>query len=248
MRGSAGRRARVVVPLPRPLVRVRVVSRANRFAVWARAGGRRLYLHLPNPGRMTELLRPGAAGLAHLRGGGEKRTRGVLLLVRHRGRWVGMDARLPNALCAAALRAGLLPNLCHYHRWRAEVRRGDSRFDFVGEGPRGHVVVEAKSCNLVSGGVALFPDAPTARGARHLLDLARMARRGARAVVVWFVQRDDASVLRPYEEADPQFARAARAAARAGVRFYAFTCRMSPAGATVLRRIPVRLGRVRAAR
>lgn len=248
MRGPAERCARVVVLFPQPLARVRVVSRANRFAVWARAGGRRVYLHLPNPGRMAELLRPGAAGLAYLGGGGEKRTRGVLLLVRHRGRWVGMDARLPNALCAAALRAGLLRGFRRYRRWRAEVRVGGSRFDFVGTGPSGRIVVEAKSCNLVSGGVALFPDAPTARGARHLLDLARVARRGTRAAVVWFVQRDDASVLRPNEETDPHFARAARVAARAGVRFYAFACRMSPAGATVLRRIPVRLGRGRAAR
>lgn len=226
---------------PRPLVPVRVAGRANRFAVWARRGGRRLYLHLPNPGRMAELVRPGTPGLAHLRAAGG-RTRGVLLLVRHRGRWVGMDARLPNALLAAALRARLLRPFLAYRRWRREVRVAGSRFDFAGEGPAGRIVVEAKSCNLVVDGVALFPDAPTARGARHLRELARIARRGTAAAVVWFVQRDDASVLRPYEEADPQFARAARAAARDGVRFYAFACRMSPAGARIVRRIPVRLG------
>ncbi len=233
---------------PQPLVPVRVVGRANRFAVWARAGRRRLYLHLPNPGRMAELLRPGAAGLAHLHAGAGRRTRGVLLLVRHRGRWVGMDARLPNALLAAALRARLLPPFRRYDRWRAEARVGGSRFDFVGDGPSGRLVVEAKSCNLVERGVALFPDAPTARGARHLRELARIARRGTRAAVVWFVQRDDASALRPYDEADPVFARAVREAARAGVRPYAFACRMSPQGATVLRRIPVRLGRPRGSR
>jgi sugar fermentation stimulation protein A len=218
------------------------VGRANRFAVVARARGRRLYLHLPNPGRMTELLRPGTVGLAHLHTAGGRRTHGVLLLVRHRGRWVGMDARLPNTLFAAAVAHGMLRPFRGYHRWRAEVRIGRSRFDFLGDGPKGRCVVETKSANLVVGATALFPDAPTARGTQHLAALARMARRGVRAAVVWFVQRDDAAVLRPFAQADPRFARAVVEAARAGVRLYAFTCRMSPRGARILRSIPVRPG------
>ncbi|MDR7486312.1 MAG: DNA/RNA nuclease SfsA [Armatimonadota bacterium] len=227
------------VRLPSPLVPVTVLDRVNRFAVHARAGRRRLVLHLPNPGRMAELLVRGAHGLAALTPSRSRRTAGTLLVVRHRGRWVGMDARLPNRLFEEALRTGALAPFRGYRRWRREAPLGGSRIDFVLEGPSGRCLVETKSCNRVDGGVALFPDAPTTRGAAHLRLLARAARAGRRAAVVWFIQRDDARILRPFAELDPQFARAARQAKRRGVEFYAYTCRVTPWAITVDRAIRV---------
>ncbi|MDQ7844444.1 MAG: DNA/RNA nuclease SfsA [Armatimonadota bacterium] len=229
----------VTVPLPRPLVAVRIIRRVNRFAVLARRRDRRLYLYLPNSGRMTELLRPGTRGMALLthRPG---RTAGTLLLVRHGGRWVGMDARWPNRLFEAALRRRALAAFRAYAVWRREVPFGGGRIDFVLRSRRGRCLVETKSCNRVDGGVALFPDAPTRRGARHLEALARAAARGRRAAVVWFVLRDDARLLRPFVEADPAFARAARRAAARGVMLAAYTCRITPRRVVVLRRIAVR--------
>jgi sugar fermentation stimulation protein A len=225
-----------------------VVRRLNRFAVAVRPGGGKtvLRLHLPNSGRMTELLRPGTRGLAVLhRRRPRRRTVGTLLLVRYRRRWVGVDARLPNRLFEAAMRAGTLPAFRHYVRWRPEAPLGRGRVDFLLMGRDGACLVETKSCNRVDGAVALFPDAPTARGARHLEDLARVAQRGGRAAVVWIVQRSDARALRPFAAADPDFARAAQRAAARGVRFYAYACRVTPRRVTLLRRIPVRLGAVR---
>lgn len=224
-----------------------VVRRLNRFAVAVRPGSGKpvLRLHLPNSGRMSELIRPGTRGLAVLqRRRPRRRTAGTLLLVRHRGRWVGVDARLPNRLFEAAMRAGALREFRRYARWRPEVLLGRGRVDFLLMGRDGVCLVETKSCNRVDGTVALFPDAPTARGTRHLEDLARAARRGGRAAVVWIVQRSDARALRPFAAADPRFARAARRAAALGVRFYAYTCRVTPRRVTLLRRIPVRLGAV----
>ncbi len=216
-----------------------VIVRRNRFAVDVRRGRRRLRLHLPNPGRMEELLVPGARGLAVLAPTRGRRTAGTLLLVRHRGRWVGMDARLPNRLFEEALRQGALAPFRGYLRWRREVALRGSRIDFVLEGPAGRCLVETKSCNRVDHGVALFPDAPTARGAAHLRLLARAASGGRRAAVVWFVQRDDARTLRPFAEVDPQFAQAVAQAARAGVELYAYRCRVTPQAVTVGRAIPV---------
>ncbi len=238
----ARRSLRAAVRLPRPLVPVVLERRVNRFAVSARHHGRLLYLHLPNSGRMGELLRSGARGMAHLRPRRGGRTDGVLLLARHRGRWVGLDARMPNRLFAAALDAGTLRPFRGYARRRPEVRFPGGRIDYVLEGSAAPCLVETKSCNRVDGGVALFPDAPSIRGARHLRALADAVRRGWRAAVVWFVQRDDAAVLRPFAAADPQFAAEARRAAACGVEFYAYTCRVTLREMAVRRRIPVELG------
>jgi sugar fermentation stimulation protein A len=147
------------------------------------------------------------------RRGPRRRTAGTLLLVRHRGRWVGVDARLPNRLFEAAMRAGALRAFRRYARWRPEVQLGRGRVDFLLMGRDGVCLAETKSCNRVDGTVALFPDVPTPRGTRHLEDLARAARRGGRAAAL-------------------------------GVRFYAYTCRVTPRRVTLLRRIPVRLGAV----
>jgi sugar fermentation stimulation protein A len=221
-----------------------LVRRVNRFAVAARCNGRLLYLHLPNSGRMGELLRPGARGMAYLHAQPSGRTDGVLLLVRHRGRWVGLDARMPNRLFAAALDAGSLRPFCGYARRRPEVRFPGGRIDYVLEGSAAPCLVETKSCNRVDGSVALFPDAPSARGARHLRTLAAAVRRGWRAAVVWFVQRDDAAVLRPFAAADPVFAAEARRAAARGVEFYAYTCRVTLREMALRRQIPVELAPV----
>ncbi|MBI4278045.1 MAG: DNA/RNA nuclease SfsA [Armatimonadetes bacterium] len=233
------------IALPRPLTPVTLIRRVNRFAVEVRAVGthRRLYLHLPNSGRMSELLRTGVRGMAHLapRPGG--RTRGTLVIVRHRGRWVGVDARVPNRLFEAGLRMGTLVPFDGYRVWRREVRFRGGRVDFTLEGAEGTCLVETKSCNRVEDGVALFPDAPTTRGARHLVALSRAAREGRRAAVVWFVQRDDTHVLRADETADPVFAAAARDAAAAGVELYAYACRVTPGRVAVLRPIPVETGK-----
>mgnify|MGYP003859577317 CR=1 FL=1 len=221
-----------------------VVRRVNRFAVAARCRGCLLYLHLPNSGRMGELLRPGARGMAYLHAKRSGRTDGVLLLVRHRGRWVGLDARMPNRLFAAALDAGTLRPFCGYARPRPEVRFPGGRIDYVLEGRTVPCLVETKSCNRVDGSVALFPDAPSARGARHLRTLAAAVRRGWRAAVVWFVQRDDATVLRPFAAADPVFAAEAQRAAARGVEFYAYTCRVTLREMALRRQIPVDLAPV----
>ncbi|MBX5465259.1 MAG: sugar fermentation stimulation protein SfsA, partial [Clostridia bacterium] len=125
--------------LPAPLVPVRLGGRRNRFAVEAEYRGEPLLLHLPNSGRMSELLRPGAEALAWLRPAGAAggRTAGRLVLVRHGERWVGVDAGLPNRLFAAALAGGRLAPFAGWRVVRAEPPLGAGRADFLLEGPGG---------------------------------------------------------------------------------------------------------------
>jgi len=218
-----------------------------------------LSLHLPNSGRMMELLQPGTLGLAQIDTREGRGTAGTLLLVQYEGRWVSVDARMPNRLFARCLEAGGLSPFQGYTTWKAEVSWGQSRVDFLLS--RRHMpnpeqplpvngsknpsnkpsffLVETKSCNLVVDGLALFPDAPTTRGTRHLRELAEAVAMGYRAAVVWFVQRDDAKALAAHGEADPDFARALADARARGVEAYAYRCLVEPSGITVLDEVPV---------
>lgn len=205
-------------------------------------GGRRLVLHLPNSGRMRELLTAGTPALAELDFREDRKTHGTLLVVYYNHRWVSVDARMPNRLFERCVEEQCLPQFAGYDRRQAEAAWGRGRIDFLltsSDQKRPPLLVETKSCNLVEDGLALFPDAPTERGARHLHELIRGVRDGYRAAVVWFVQRDDATRLAPYREADPAFADAVAAARDAGVELYAYRCRVTPAGIYVLDQIPV---------
>lgn len=234
----------VHVAFPDDLVKVYVHKRRNRFVVEAFTQEKKqlILLHLPNSGRMQELLVPGTIGMAVLDGGGERKTAGTLLLVRYNARWVSVDARMPNRLFAAVVQANILPPFQHYTIEREEVPWGRGRLDFQLQPVKKQLpayLVETKSCNLVESGLALFPDAPTTRGTRHVNELAQAVEQGYRAAVVWFVQRDDADALAPHDEADPAFGRALRQAIRSGVETYAYRCQVSPHGMTVMNEIQV---------
>lgn len=211
-----------------PLVEGEFVVRLNRFAARVRVDGRDVLAHVPNSGRMTELLVPGApALLAPAPQGAVRKTAYDLTLIRYRDQWVGVDARLPNALFAEALTEGRLAPFRDFPDFRREARWGASRFDFLLTGDGRSCLVETKSVNLVEDGTALFPDAPTARGVRHLETLTASVREGMEAAVVFVVQRADAVRLMPHAGADPAFAAALAAAGAAGVTLLAYTCRVT---------------------
>lgn len=223
-----------------PLVPARFVVRPNRFVVVARVAGQRVRAASRDPGRLRELLVPGAELLLAASADPKRRTAYTLTLVRHGRRWVSMIPALANSILEAALLRGGVPGLEGAWVLAREVPRGHSRYDFllVQDGVRW--LAEVKSVTLVPpGGGALFPDAPTARGTRHVKGLTRIRRRGGRALLVFLVQRHDARSVSPHRGTDPAFARALDTAARAGVRLLAYTCRVTPAGCTLDRKIPV---------
>lgn len=220
----------------------RFVARPNRFLMIARVRGRRLRAASRDPGRLAELLRPGVRLLlARAPRGSRRRTRYTVVLVRHGPRWVSVVPALANSVVVSALARDGVPGLRGARVLAREVRRGRSRFDLLLLHRGRRLLVEVKSATLVEDGVALFPDAPTARGARHVRELKEYARRGGRAAIIFVVQRDDARLLRPHVGNDPTFAAALGEASRAGVRLLAHACRVTPRGVTLTRRIPVRL-------
>lgn len=213
--------------LPSPLIPAIIVKRVNRFAVQILVNGRRDIAHLPNSGRLQELLQPGTMAYLVPQLAPSRKTTFDLLLVRIGKVLISADARLPNRLVAEALEEGRLPPFHQYKAFTPEVRYHDCRYDFLLEGSRGRCLLEVKSVTLVEEDVALFPDAPTERGRRHLETLIRARREGLRGAVVFVIQRPDAKIFRPHDEADPVFGEVLRQASVGGISIHAYRCRVS---------------------
>mgnify|MGYP000183124510 FL=1 len=178
-------------------------------------------LHLPNSGRMAELLLPGTPCHYHPRP--TPKTLGRMVLVESRGVLVGVDAALAGSLLELLLRSGYFGAL---EALRREVRLEGKRLDFWARLSGQEAFLEAKNCNRVEGDLALFPDAPTKRGAWHLRLLAGFAREGGRAYAVWMVQHPLAQAF-ALDPEDRELLQAAQEAKEAGVELLAFRVRPS---------------------
>lgn len=226
--------------LPAPLLPATMLSRPNRFALWADLAGKRVYAHVPTSGRMGELLYPGAPVLLRERPQAAGVTTHEVVLAREGRHWVSIRAGLAPGLLAEYLRAH--PELLGpAEQIRFEVTCGHSRFDLLVTTPDGEWLIETKSVTLCRHGVGLFPDAPTLRGARHLRELAAHAAGGGRAAAVFVAPRADAQAVAPNVVTDPDFGEALTEAAEAGVRLLALNCRVSQKAIVPHELIPVRL-------
>jgi len=151
---------------------------------------------------------------------------------------------MPTAVFREAVDAGALVGFEGYKVDRAEMPLGESRIDLLLRGSEGMCYVETKSVNLVVDGQALFPDAPTERGRRHLGELAAAVASGHRACAVFVVQRGDAVEMMPHRAADELFGEALDRAVASGVEARAYRCRVTLQEITIEESIPVRLGSV----
>lgn len=208
----------------RPTAWGRFIARLNRFAIRVELGGEEITAHLPNPGRLREILTPGRRILLREAAGGKRKTRWTAIGADLDGILVSLDSTLPNRFLPGALASGAIPPLRGWEIALREPRLGAGRSDFLLARGGERLFLEVKSVTLVEDGVALFPDAPTARGRRHLLELAGAVGRGTRAAVLFVVQRPDAWRYAPNARTDPAFAEAFWEALRRGVEAYALVC------------------------
>ncbi len=224
-----------------PWIEARFVERPNRFLIRATVGRRTVEAYLANSSRLGELLLPGARLRVVPAEGEQRSTRYDALAVWKGGEWVCLDTRLSNLAVAEALRVRILPEFARFRSVRAEARWRESRFDFLLQNP-GRCWLEVKTCSLLRGRRAVFPDAPTARGTRHVSHLAELAARGDAAALLILVLRR-AERFSPNDETDPEFVRALRSAKEAGVDIIARRAHLRGLRLEVDRRIPIDLSR-----
>jgi sugar fermentation stimulation protein A len=229
--------------LDAPLFRGTLLCRYKRFfAEMALETGETVTAHCPNPGSMLGLAIPGTLGLVSVSRDPKRRLRHTLEMLSANGALVDINTARPNRVVAEALAARAIPELSGYSAISREVAYGtQSRIDFLlEEGGRPSCYVEVKGATLSrKKGLAEFPDSVTARGARHLAELASIAKGGLRAVMLFLVQREDCTRFSLAGDIDPAYAAAFRAARDQGVEALCYACRVSPAAIALDRPLPV---------
>ncbi len=219
------------------------LERLNRFVARVLLGGKETLVHVPNTGRCREIFVPGRRVFL-TRSQNEKRKYAHTLTGAYKGETlINIDSAAANLVAAEALAARRLRGLEAAADPRRETVFGRSRFDLSFYLRDRRVFMEVKGVTLERDGRALFPDAPTERGARHLRELAEAKAAGYGACLLFILQMRGPTVFLPYEERDPAFAAALRQARKAGVAVLAYDTVVTPAGMVLGREIPVQIER-----
>jgi sugar fermentation stimulation protein A len=237
----------VSVVFPSVLTEGRLIQRYKRFLADVELpDGAVVTAHVPNSGTMLGLNAPGSRVWLSRSDNPARKLAYTLELVEADGHPVGVNTGHPNALAAAAVRAGAIPELVGYETVRREVKYGrNSRIDLLLEAPdRPPAYVEIKNVHLrrldrYGGTAAEFPDCVTARGAKHLVELADMVALGCRAVMLYLVQRVDCDHFRVAEDIDPVYHKGLVNARRAGVETLCYSCTVTPEAILLDRPLPV---------
>jgi sugar fermentation stimulation protein A len=227
------------------LVPARLIRRYKRFlADCILEDGREVTAHCANPGSMMGLAEPGMRIWLEPNDDPKRKLNYGWRLVDHEnGHFTGVDTALPNRAVKAALMARQVPALAMYETVRPEVKYGEkSRIDFLLTQPGlPDAYVEVKSATLSrTPSLVEFPDSVTARGAKHLAELARMARAGHRAVLLYLVQRTDCTAFSVAGDIDPTYAAAFAAARAAGLETLVIGTHISPQQVTLGTELPLK--------
>ena len=187
-------------------LQARFLRRPNRFLIQCQWKGRILSAFLPNPGRLQELLLPGCnIHLVREEKSANRKTRYTAVAVDRDGQPIMLHTHRTNEVARYLLRERKIPGLENARMVRSEVRVGRSRFDFLLEEGNKGILLEVKSCTLVGERVAMFPDAVTERGTRHLGELAKISEEGIRAVFLFIVHWPFAKIFMPDFHTDINF-------------------------------------------
>ena len=228
-----------------PLVHAKFIERPNRFITIIEIDGIQHRSHLPDPGRLKELLISGADLVVRKApGGSERKTKYSTVMVKHKGQLISLVSSLPNQFVKEALEQKKLFMFKSYKLIRPEISVGNHRFDFLlNDHQENKFYLEVKSVTFVKNGIAQFPDAVTARGAKHALALKELVESGEKAGIIFVCQRSDAISFRPMWERDPRLAKAVLSDSRAGVKIWCITLNISESEMTFCKEIPVNLTR-----
>ncbi|MGH8352817.1 MAG: DNA/RNA nuclease SfsA [Pseudomonas sp.] len=228
-----------------PLEEGRLLRRYKRFlADIETLAGERLCIHCPNTGSMLNCMAEGGRVWFSRSQDPKRKLPGTWELSETpQGRLACVNTARANPLVEEALRAGLIAELAGFSGLRREVAYGqeNSRVDFRLDYPAGPAFVEVKSVTLGFAGsaVAAFPDAQTLRGAKHLRELASLARQGVRAVQLYCVNLSGVEAMRPAAQIDPAYEAALREAVAAGVEVLAYGAELTTEEIHLVRKLPV---------
>lgn len=212
-----------------PLVRGVLLRRYKRFLADIRMeDGSMVTAHCPNSGSMKGCAVPGREVLLSVAKNPRRKTLFTWELIHLPSTWVGINTLTANRLLAETASGKGIPELGLFDKLLSEVKLGNSRIDFCFLRGDRSLFVEVKNVTLVEDSTAFFPDAPTARGRKHLQELIDATRQGHRSAMFYVVQRQDAERFAPAANIDPDYAEILRRAHETGVKIIAYGARVSP--------------------
>lgn len=229
---------------PDPLIRGTLIKRYKRFlADVALEDGSEVTAHCANSGTMLTVNEPGSEVWLSPARNPDRKLKYTWELIRVGGALVGINTQHPNRIVQEAIEGGVPKELQGYGSLRREVKYGrNSRIDILLEdAARPQCFVEVKNVTMKRGEVAEFPDAVTARGTKHLHELADQVADGHRAVMFYLVQRPDCSAFALAGDIDPAYADALEKARAAGVEVVAYGCHVGTVGVRVAGPVDIRL-------
>jgi sugar fermentation stimulation protein A len=224
------------------LVHGKLIKRYKRFLADVKLDtGETVTAHCTNSGSMKSCLELGAEVYLTPVDDPKRKTKFTWEMIKINNKWVGINTSVPNILAYEAVKNGTIKKLPHYLQVKREVKFGDSRFDIYCENNNEKCFIEVKNVTYKKGDYALFPDAVTTRGQKHLMTLIEAKKQGFRAVMLYIIQRTDISIFAPAADIDQVYADSLQKAVNSGVEIIAMQANVLPCKIELTKEIPIEL-------
>lgn len=204
------------------LISGKFIKRVNRFIAHVLVDNAEQIVHVKNTGRCKELLIPGVDVILEKSNNPGRKTQFSLIGVYKGNRLINIDSQVPTQVVFEALASGAVQELGTVEKIKKEVTYGSSRFDIYFESGGKQGFIEVKGVTLENAGVAMFPDAPTARGARHVYEMIEAVKNGYAGYIFFLIQMKEVGYFTPNKHTDPEFTKALNLAAKKGVKILAY--------------------------
>ncbi len=221
------------------IVKGEFLSRPNRFIAKVFIDDKEETVHVKNTGRCRELLTDRAEVFLSVSSNPQRKTKYDLVAVRKGKKLINMDSQIPNDVAEEYLKKGNL--FSENAAIRREVTYGKSRFDFYIEDENEKIFLEVKGVTLENDGIAMFPDAPTERGIKHINELVSLASQGYKAYILFVIQMEDVFLFKPNDVTHKAFGDALREAKKSGVNIIAMNCKVTENSIEMSKEIEVEL-------
>lgn len=215
------------------------IHRPNRFKAYIYKDEEEIMVHVPNTGRCREILIPGASIILREENNPSRKTKFDLIGGYKGERFINIDSQIPNKVVEEALKLKKIKALSRFDLIEREKTFGNSRFDFRLKNGEEEYYLEVKGVTLEDNGKTMFPDAPTERGRKHLLELVEVIKSGRGAGVLFLIQMDGVEYFTPHDEMDKAFGEALRYAKANGVEIFAYDCSVSETSITLKNEIKI---------
>jgi sugar fermentation stimulation protein A len=198
------------------------IKRPNRFIAHVIVDNKEEIVHVKNTGRCKEILQEGTTVILEKSDKPERKTRYSIIAAYKGDVLINIDSQVPNMVVYQGILEGKIKEIQTVTKLSREVVYGNSRFDLYFEADEQKGFIEVKGATLETHGISMFPDAPTQRGCKHVYEMIKAVEEGYAGYILFLIQMKGVKYFTPFEERDPEFAKALKLAHEKGVAILAY--------------------------